>query len=136
MYKKDTVSPIDSITYTFPYESQFVIKLRLADTLTQSKICESTFERTVESIYPEVQNLLTRNNDDVNDYFEIPGLRQESNYKLVIFNRWGRKVYEKENYDNTFKSSDLPQGTYFYNLSPQNGPGRAYKGWLELSNTK
>lgn len=33
---------------------------------------------------------------------------------LVIFNRWGEKVYEVDNYDNDWEGDNLIDGTYFY----------------------
>jgi gliding motility-associated-like protein len=41
-------------------------------------------------------------------------------FKLVIFNRWGEKVFETEDinacWDGTFNGSDVPTGTYAYTL--------------------
>ncbi|GDX52994.1 hypothetical protein LBMAG27_20410 [Bacteroidota bacterium] len=58
------------------------------------------------------------NGDGPNDYFVIHGLIHYPDNNLMVFNRWGNKVYEKKNYNNewdgTNNSGDkLPDGTYF-----------------------
>ncbi|MEM6268561.1 MAG: gliding motility-associated C-terminal domain-containing protein [Bacteroidota bacterium] len=67
-----------------------------------------------------IPNTFTPNEDGHNDQFEIVGISQFPNNKLMVFNRWGNLIYEKEQYDNTWegrnwKSGDpLPDGAYFY----------------------
>ena len=71
-------------------------------------------------------NLLTANGDGRNDALMFPCLTEYPNNNLMIFNRWGDKVFEAENYENdwtgTFKDRDLPPGTYYYILTLE--PGR------------
>ena len=62
------------------------------------------------------------NADGYNDTWEITYLNQYSNVKVEIFNRWGSKIWESlspsvENWDGTYKGSDLPSGTYYYIIS-------------------
>ncbi|MDA6072748.1 gliding motility-associated C-terminal domain-containing protein [Flavobacterium sp. AC] len=79
-----------------------------------------------------VHNAVSPNGDNKNDYFKIDGLSECSTDNTVeIYNRWGVKVFETNNYDsngNVFKgfsegrvtiSGDrlLPTGTYFYILN-------------------
>ncbi len=62
-------------------------------------------------------NVITPNNDGVNDYFVIKGLLENSAYpdnKLMVYDRWGKKVYESSNYQNKFNGNGLPDGVYFY----------------------
>ncbi|MFA9388597.1 MAG: Ig-like domain-containing protein [Prolixibacteraceae bacterium] len=75
-------------------------------------------------IIPEV---FTPNNDNVNDFLIIQGLNRYSSNKFEVFNRWGNKVYEKNNYDGEWDGfanvslvvgdRRLPVGTYYYILS-------------------
>lgn len=69
--------------------------------------------------------LLTPNNDGINDFFVIEAIAISPNNTLKIFNRWGKEVYAKKNYSNTFdgksnvstviqKNNALPSGVYFY----------------------
>ena len=66
-------------------------------------------------------NIITPNGDSKNDNFEVTGLDKGAypNNKLLIFNRWGKMVYEKENYQldtERFDGKGLAEGTYFYIL--------------------
>lgn len=69
--------------------------------------------------------LLTPNGDGINDFLELQAVSLSPNNRLRIFNRWGRSVYEEENYTNLFDgnanvsgvfntSKKLPAGVYFY----------------------
>lgn len=84
-----------------------------------------------------VYNALTPNDDGVNDYFfiDIPNDGSVRDLRVKIFNRWGVKVYESDDYgvnDNLFygyssgratinDSKRLPSGTYFYILDYEYG---------------
>ena len=74
-----------------------------------------------------IPNAFSPDGDGINDTWEIPGIENAVGYKLIIFNRWGIKVYETNNYKNdwagtsqtdSFISKDnmLPEGTYFYSI--------------------
>jgi gliding motility-associated-like protein len=64
-------------------------------------------------------NIITPNGDGVNDKFEIGALTKGGAYtetQLLIYNRWGRKVYESNNYKNDFGGEGLPDGVYYVNI--------------------
>jgi gliding motility-associated-like protein len=83
-----------------------------------------------------IKNAITPNGDTINETLVIEGINNECivSNSIEIYNRWGIKVYEKQNYDNelepftgmsdgrsTYKKGDLlPTGTYFYILNYQN----------------
>jgi len=46
-----------------------------------------------------VPNVFSPNNDGMNDRFEIEGIRSKTN-TVRIYNRWGQKVFEANNYKN------------------------------------
>jgi gliding motility-associated-like protein len=78
-----------------------------------------------------VYNGVTPNGDGVNDYFLVDNIQNLANNNLQVFNRWGVKVFETNNYDSagnvfdgysegrlTISGNDqLPTGTYYYVLS-------------------
>ncbi len=74
-----------------------------------------------------IPNVFTPNMDGMNDSFEIPCLDsgEYPNNTLMVFNRWGDKVYETKAYQNdwygTYSGQDLPEGTYYYILDLDNG---------------
>src|SRR5690606_29332461 len=83
-----------------------IVKIILQDTAT-----------TITSILPH--NLITPNNDLLNDEFYIPDL-PEGNceyffQKVTVFNRWGSKVFESSRPDFKWNGEKAPPGLYFYN---------------------
>lgn len=69
-----------------------------------------------------IPNIITPNNDGVNDAFHVANLEFHTNTKLKIFNRWGNLVYETEDYNNNWRGTknngtELADGTYFYILT-------------------
>ncbi len=65
-------------------------------------------------------NVITPNNDGMNDCLKIPCVANHPNSKLKVFNRWGDLVHESNTYKNdwagTYNGNPLPNGTYFYLL--------------------
>lgn len=101
-----------------------------------------TFGALIGSDGLTVYNGISPNNDGLNDVFIIEGVELFNN-NLKIFNRWGRVVYDVENYKNTFngvankkvvgtKGNKLPVGTYFYvlELAKEN---KSYSGWIYIN---
>lgn len=68
------------------------------------------------SMQPElnIPNVITPNGDNINDYFVIEGIPWISQTKLIIYNRNGRIVYEKRDYDNSWCAENMHGGTYYY----------------------
>ena len=67
------------------------------------------------------------NGDNNNDFFAIKGLNGKQ-VDLTVYNRWGNKVYEKNNYDNSWDGTidggglvwgngKVQEGTYYYVLN-------------------
>ena len=97
-------------------------------TVTNDQGCDTTYHSSI-NVLPvklKIPNIFTPNGDGINDYFEI-GYGNEGkpindlneyflSHKLVVFNRWGRIVYESTNYKNDWDGGKLPDGTYFYVL--------------------
>ncbi|MBL7932592.1 MAG: gliding motility-associated C-terminal domain-containing protein [Bacteroidia bacterium] len=79
--------------------------------------------------------------DGINDKFVIKGLNARS-ADLLVFNRWGNKVYEKKNYDNSWDGSSeagftlgkgkLPDGIYYYILQFQDQSKDIHKGFIVM----
>ena len=79
---------------------------------------------TIEETEVTIPNVFTPNGDGINDVFEIQvnGSIEEfindfyMSSSLVIFDRWGRQMYESNNYQNDWKGEGCPDGVYFYYL--------------------
>ncbi len=61
-----------------------------------------------------IPNIITPNGDNANEHFKITNLEYHPNTSIIIFDRWGRKVYENSNYNNEWKADGNSDGTYFY----------------------
>ncbi len=70
----------------------------------------------------EIYNGVTPNGDGKNDIFQILGIEGYANNKVMIFNRWGEKIFDINGYTNANGWSGewqgngkmLPDGTYYY----------------------
>lgn len=98
--------------------------------------CADTFYRELE-IRDEVlfiPNAFTPNNDGVNDVFKTHA-RNMREFKLVIVNRWGEKVFSsqlpEEGWDGIWNGIPAPEGTYTYLCE---ATGRSGRYWAESGN--
>lgn len=75
-----------------------------------------------------IPSSFTPNGDGVNDTFGIKGEGKFS-FRLLIFNRWGEKIFESNNpnnqWDGTYHNQPAQQGEYIYQLMAD---GKEYKG--------
>lgn len=75
------------------------------------------------SISPDVPNIFTPNDDHINDVFKIDAYVNYcfDIYNIKIYNRWGRLVFESNDFFFAWNGTDkdgstLPEGTYYYTL--------------------
>ncbi len=92
-----------------------------------------------------IYEVITPNGDGQNDEFRISGLAKFPNNTIIIYNRWGAKVFETDSYEQTGvplfkgiakgKKEVLPTGAYFFTLQYQNAIGAlTYKsGYLHIN---
>jgi gliding motility-associated-like protein len=59
-------------------------------------------------------NVITPNRDGKNDLLVIENADKYPNNLLQVFNRWGKKVFEQQNYNNKWDGGNLADGTYYY----------------------
>jgi gliding motility-associated-like protein len=114
----------NSITSTFP--KTFSVKI------FTDEGCEETKPITIFNAFCGIPKGISPNNDGLNDSFDLSGLGVET---LAIFNRYGRKIYSKNNYLNEwFGQSDsgheLPDGTYYFHITKTDG--KQETGWIYL----
>jgi gliding motility-associated-like protein len=87
---------------------------------------------TVVTVSPLViPNVITPNNDGVNEFFEVTGIEM-GRWTFVVYNRWGKQVWYTEEFSNNFFGEGLSDGVYYFEL--RNRPGdRSFKGWVLVS---
>lgn len=78
-----------------------------------------------------VPNVFTPNGDRSNDFFVLQGIERWPNTQVIIYNRWGKKVYESDNYQNNWDGTNMNNGkkvvdgTYFYVVQYFNNTGES-----------
>lgn len=101
--------------------------------ITNQYGCEATNTIDVVRNICFIPNVITPNNDETNESLDLTGFGVT---KLEIYNRWGRKVYEKSNYSDEWHGQNmnggtLPDSTYYYiiKLSTE----EIKNGWIFLN---
>ena len=112
--------------------SNLVFPLLFTVTVTDSNGCDKSQVITINNPYCSIPNVITPNEDDFNDNFDLSLLNPKN---LVIFNRWGKKVYEKDNYLNEWYGQNqsggmLPEGVYFYIVELPSEEAKT--GWIQI----
>ena len=87
-------------------------------------------------------NAITPNGDGLNDVLDYSDLRVKKDVKILIFDRFGRIIFNNENqtnytWDGTEKGRPLPSGSYWYILEwiePDIGVKISNEGWVILKN--
>ncbi|MBU0487695.1 MAG: gliding motility-associated C-terminal domain-containing protein [Bacteroidetes bacterium] len=79
---------------------------------------------TVNDCEVFIPNVFTPDGDGINESFGIDGIENYDHVSLLVYNRWGRKVYESNDYRNDWYGEKLSDGTYFYIITfPENQKG-------------
>jgi gliding motility-associated-like protein/uncharacterized repeat protein (TIGR01451 family) len=100
----------------------------------ESNLVDNTSAAMIRVFPFFIPNVITPNGDGLNDTFEIKGLNKFSRNEILIFNRYGDHVYEKEDYKNDWDAIGLVDGTYFYilNVTQEDGKTLDFKGWIQV----
>jgi len=99
--------------------------------------CASTSQVTVIVLDALlIPNAFTPNGDGNDDTWQIDRIGNFNENKVIVFNRWGNKIFETNHYqrgnewDGTIKGSPAPLGTYYYVITL--GNGKSYTGPLTI----
>ena len=87
-------------------------------------------------------NAITPNGDGLNDFLDYSDLRVKKEVKILIFDRFGKKIFSNENstsyiWNGTENGRQLPSGSYWYVLEwtePDTNTKVTYKNWIILKN--
>jgi len=89
--------------------------------------------RVVEGIVTLDKNIgITPDGNGKNDEFKIPYIANYPSNKVVIFDKWGNVVYEKQNYSNNFRAENIPGGSYYYLVDLGDGKSKPFTGTLTI----
>jgi len=136
-----------TITYTpyADYQGDDFLCYRICNAL-KPLLCDDTLVY-VHVKQPDLNDLIvyngiSPNGDGNNDSWKIKGIEKYPENTVNIFNRWGDKVREFANYNNTTRiwngtneqGEPLPNGTYYYILEVKNVG--VLKGWIFIRGGK
>lgn len=144
------VTSTGSVTYTFgpPLNTTGNLQQNLAPGVYQYTVTDGTFIINDSVVIMEDQvdcgaqlvfwTGITPNGDAFNDTWVIDGITNFTTNNVAIFNRWGDRVWQVDNYDNVDRvwngdnqnGQPLPDATYFYLVTAGE---KVYKGWVELT---
>jgi gliding motility-associated-like protein len=89
----------------------------------------------MDPIQFNIRNVITMNNDNFNDTWNITGVEFFPMTAVKVFNQYGKVLYENEDYKNdwngSYKGAQLPNGTYYY-VVLKGGTEEEYKGTITL----
>jgi gliding motility-associated-like protein len=84
-----------------------------------------------------IPNVFTPNGDGKNDLFRIENLEHFKNSYMVIYDRWGMKVFESDDYaNNWWDGRNHSDGVYFFVLHVTHGVIKQYNGTITLMRGK
>ncbi len=110
--------------------------------LTDNNQCQLVDTVLLEADYDAkliIPNTFTPNDDNKNDYFAIKSLSPITYYSISIHNRWGQKLFESNNINNSwdgrYKGKVCSPGVYYYVIQYQNRDKiETRKGFVHLFN--
>ena len=124
--------------------AKFRVITSTPDYICGGEVISESSELVVTNL--EIPNAFSPDGDGINDKWTIRGDLNENypNNKIVVFNRWGIKVYGTTGYQNdwggtfnnnmsTTSSSNLPVGTYFYVLDLNGDGSEVRKGSVYIT---
>lgn len=125
------------ITYAKPLnDQQYIIEI------TNKEGCvvrDTVFLNRIVDIKLEIPNIFSPDNDGRNDRFFVKCKDCSGKYNLAIFDRWGEKIFSRENmdfndntsgWDGKFKNKYLNPGVFVYLIETKldNGESNFYSG--------
>lgn len=120
-----TASPTQTITYTLT---------------TELNGCTATDDVIIYVEDPIVPLTgVSPNGDGINDTWRILNIEAFENNQVIIYDRWGQKLYTKTSYSNsngwdgTINGRFLPEGAYYYYIDLKAGENGIFTGVINLA---
>lgn len=100
--------------------------------LTITDVCDNTanFIIDINVCDTDFPNIFTPNGDSSNPLFVVKGIEAFPESTLLIYNRWGKLIFESNNYRNNWSADEVADGAYFYIF--KRSDGNDYSGSLTI----
>ncbi len=112
----------------FGNQVEYEVELIAINSITGCKNSHLDTIRIEKPFY--LPNIITPNGDMMNDEFAITGI-QPDRWNIRVYNRWGKMVFNADQYNNRWSGDDLPDGTYFFDLANVN-QDKMFRGYLQI----
>lgn len=113
---KWNVAPITDTVYCITSDTLEVGTYNIK-VVTQNNgyVSESNYVTCVQPEPPfiTIPNVFTPNGDNTNDLFVIRNLLLYDYRPLIVYNRWGKIVYQSNQYNNDWRGDNVPDGVYY-----------------------
>jgi gliding motility-associated-like protein len=119
----------NQVTYAYPSAGTYSITLVVSNA---NGCANSILINYIVEAGITTPNVITPNGDNANETLKFKNLEAFAENKLIILNRWGIKIFEKDSYQNDWNGSGYEDGTYFYILSVPKASPHIYKGFFEI----
>lgn len=121
-------STSETMDTEYRYEESDSLKVYQVTLTSGESFCTQSKTVPVSTVTPFIPNFISPNNDGMNDVFEI---RTDGPVELNVYNRWGKPVYQNEEYRNTWGGENLASGVYYYEIV-FNDKNTRCNGWLQV----
>jgi len=90
----------------------------------------------------EETQIITPNNDGLNDVLYLENLYLYPQHRIRVYNRWGALVYEASPYENNWQGTweangsgeVLPSATYYFLIETEPQDALVFRGFVEIQN--
>lgn len=141
-YEEDT-------QYTFTESGTFNVVLKTQLDQKGNELDSVVIVVAIAESKLEFPNAFSPNGDDINDIYKAKdGWRSIVEFRGIIVNRWGQKLFEwrdpAEGWDGTYKGRDVKDGVYFVQVIAKGADGKEYhirkdvnllRGYTERNNS-
>ncbi len=135
LWNTKNMDTIPSITIVFGENANMGINNYLIKVTNRCKQDTSaSVNITYQNCEITIPNIMTPNGDGVNDYFWIKDV-DKYDWEVIIYNRWGNKIYENSKYLNepgrSWTADGVAAGVYYY-VAHCKEKNITKHGWVEV----
>ena len=108
---------------------EFMVSLTVSNAFSN---CNNSIRKNIlisEPLY--IPNVVSPNNDFINDVFTIKGINGNC-WSLEVYNRWGKMVYDETPFNNQFSPIQLADGIYYFRVINLNDNEKSIKGYFNV----
>ena len=118
------------LNFTFMESGTYTIQFYASVGDYDSQAIGNALSIQIASSSLSVPNAFSPNGDGVNDIFKVKSYKSLTEFRGVIYNRWGQKLYEwsdpSSGWDGTFHGKPVKVGVYLVYIKAKGADGQEY----------